>query len=269
MSELQTEATEAIDSNIEPVEAEATGTEEVGAELAPASEEKHEEKQGVDQDAVNKAINKKHYQMKEAQREAEAARKEAEELKAKLQTLEVGQEPSVPPIPDPYDDDYEAKVKARDDAILRKAEFDAGQKIIADQKAAAQKQAEEAEAKRVDSMVSSYMGNATKLGLNAAEVEKAGDVLVNNGVSQDVALFLLDDAEGPLMTQYLANNPIELDELASMPPMKAAIHLNSVIREKSSSLKPQVTNAPEPAEVLGGNGAPEETRPNITGATFE
>lgn len=265
MSELQTEETGAE----LPAEVDA-GTVESGADLAAASGGDHEQStsDSIDQDAVNKAINKKHFQMKEAERKAEASDKRAGELEARLQKLEQGDEPVIPPIVDQYDEDYEAKVKARDEAIQRKWQFDSQQKTAADQATRTQNEQVQAQQAKVDGLVSEYNDRSVKLGLDATKVESAGNRVVEYGISADLAQFILADPEGPLITTYLAENPLELDRLGKMTPMQAAVRVNSTIREKAAPLKPKVTQAPEPAEVLNGRGAPEGKEPWLQGVKY-
>lgn len=268
MSELQTEEAGAeLPQETANVEA---GTAESGADLAAASGDDHEQStnNGIDQEAVNKAINKKHFQMKEAERNAEASEKRAQELEARLQKLEQGDDPVIPPIVDPYDEDYEAKTKARDEAILGKAQFDFQQTAVADQASRTQQEQVRADQARVDGLVTEYTDRATKLGLDAKKVDDAGDKVVAYGISADLAQFILADEEGPLITTYLADNPLELDRLGKLSSMEAAVRINSIVREKAASLKPKITQAPEPAEVLSGRGAPEGKDPWLSGVKY-
>lgn len=267
MSELQTDDV----GTTENVEAISAGTVTDGSDLAPDTGANQEQKPegAVDQESINKAINKKHFQYKEEERKRLAAEKEAEELKSRLQKLEMGSEPNVPPIPDPYDEDYETKVKARDEALMRKVEFDARQRIASEQQERTQKEAQEAEKKRIESLAQGFDNRATQLGLDVNAVRSAGDVVVNYGIGEELAIFLLEDKEGPLITTYLAENPLEIEELRQMSPLQAAIKINSEVRTKASARKPQVSAAPEPADILSGNGAPEDNRPLIRGAKFE
>jgi hypothetical protein len=264
MSELQTEEAGA-DLNQGTAEVDA-GTVESGADLATAEQETKTD--GIDQEAVNKAINKKHFQMKEAERNAEASEERANKLEARLQKLEQGDDPVIPPPVDPYADDYEEKTRERDDAITRKAQFDSQQKFAADQVTRTQEDKVQADQTRIDGLVTEYNGRAVKLGLDASEVERAGETVVQYGISQDLATFILGDEEGPLITKYLAANPLELDALSRMSPMQAAIRVNAEIRTKAASLKPQISQAPEPTEVLSGRGAPEGSDPWLSGGTY-
>ena len=134
---------------------------------------------------------------------------------------------------------------------------------------ASKKAAERAEQERLKGLVESYDKQVVKLGLNAEEVRKAGDVVVSYGISGELAEFIAGDSDGPLITKYLANNPLELDDLRNMSPIQAALKINSDIRSAASTLKPQATGAPDPAETLSGRGAGEKVSPLIKGANFE
>ena len=265
MSELQTE-----DGATFSEEVPETGTVTDGSELAPDTGENQEQKtEGFNQEAANKAINKKHFQFKEAERQQKAAEDRANELEAKLQTMEQGSEPVVPAIPDPYSENYEAEVKAYGEAIQRKTQFDQRAQFAQEQQSRTQQEAQQAEDKRFDILLSEFTDRSTKLGLDKKDVDQASITVAQYGINPDLALFLLEDSEGPLITKYLAANTFELESLANMNPMQAAIQVNSAIRQRASSMKPQVSGAPDPADVLQGNGAPEQESPLLKGATFE
>jgi hypothetical protein len=267
MSELHTDSVESVDDFTEATE---TGTGETGAELAPATGDNQEEKtsQDFNQESVNKAINKKHFQMKEAERRAEAAQKEAEELKARLQKLEQGPEPTIPSIPDPYSETYEQDMVAYSEAVAKKAEFDANQRFANEQKARQQQEAQEQQQKALQEKVTQYRTNAQSLGLDPDDVDRAGDAVVNYGISADVASFLLEDKDGPLITKYLADNPMEIERLSTMSPMMAAIAVNNDLRERASVYRPKTTSAPAPPETLSGGGVPSDD-PRLKGVIFE
>lgn len=267
MSELQTAEIES-----EVLEETQTGTVESGAELATDSGENREEKDQatIAQEKAQTAINKQHAKYREEERQRIAVEKEAAELREKLKAFEASAPvPEIPPIPDPYDDDYESKVRARDEAIIAKTAYDAEQSAINARKETQAKESQANEQKRVDALIETYNAKISEIGLNVEDVHKAGQVLIDYGVSNDIAEFILQDAEGPLITAYLAANPLEVDEIRSMNSLQAAVKINSDIRSKASSLRPQTSNAPEPPVTLSGNGPGEKESPLLKGATFE
>jgi hypothetical protein len=266
MSELQ-EDTGIIENEMDnPVETETNDS--IGAESATATGKSQDKKHD---DGVQKAINKQHAKYREEERKRIQIEQEAAELRKQLEQVKAKeQDVTVPPIPDPYDDDYEEKIKARDEAIRNKAAIDGQRQFAEQQQQAAQRQALEAEQKRVEGLLGDFNSNTTKLGLNLDEVTQASNVVGSYGVNQDIANFLLGDEDGPLMVKYLAANPVELDEIRTMNPINAALKLNSQIREKAQTLKPQTSNAPDPVETLNGGGVPANGNfPLSKGAKFE
>ena len=271
--ELQTDES-GITLDTDPIENNEadTGTVENGAELAPATGENQDKNEDGEsaQDKANKAINKQHARMREQERRAIAAENKAKEFEDKLAAIEAEKgEVIIPPIPDPYDDDFEEKVKARDEAITRKATQDAQQANVIEQQNAATEAAGQAEQARVQSLVGDYDKRIVKLGLDPVDVRTAGDKVIEYGISSDLVEHIMQQDDGPLITKYLADNPILVDEMRHMTSIQAAIKINSEVKLAAASMKPQASNAPDPAETLSGRGAGEKVSPFIEGATFE
>lgn len=249
---------------VESVE-EVSGTGQTGSDLA--TEEGREDQDGVNQDAVQRAINKQHAKYREEERKRKALEKELEEMRAKLP--KEPEAPEIPPIPDPYDENYEELVRARDEALLNKVKYDVAQEASLAQQ---QKLEDEKQAKRqeeIQALVTNYDNKAKSFGLDVQEVHKAGKAIVDYGINDQLAEFLLADDDGPLLTQYLASNPRELDELRSMPITQASIYVHTKIREDAKGLKPKQTQAPDPAPSLSGNGVGDMLPDVIKGAVFE
>ena len=259
MSELQPDEVILEDEN-------QSETADGGAELAPATGEN----QDKTEDGVQKAINKQHAKYREEERLKIAAQNEAKELKEKLAAFEAEKgDITIPVLPDPYDEDYEAKITARDEAITRKATQDAQQKNVIEQQNANQEAANKADQEHIQSLINDYDKRIVTLGLDVNTVKSAGNKVIEYGISGDLAEFIMQQDDGPLITQYLAENPIQVDELRNMPIAMAAIKINSDIKQAASAMKPQASNAPAPAETLSGRGAGEQKNPLIAGATFE
>lgn len=266
---LQTETEE---SNIAATESETTN--ESGAGLAPAAGEnqsKNEDgEQLTEQEKVQKAINKQHFKYREEERKRLAAEEREKELQRKLAEYESkNSEIVIPPMPNPFDEDFESKVKDRDEAIRRVAAQEAEKKSMQDEQQRNQEAAQQKENERIQAKAEKYDQRIETLGLTKDEIAVAGRTVAEYGISPDVAEFILDHEQGPLITKYLANNPVELDEIRSMNPIDAAFKINSTIAVAAASLKPQATNTPDPAETLGGRGAVEQGSSLIKGATFE
>ena len=270
--ELQTDSIDegiiANDDHVEneEINQEVSETAEGGAELAAAQEEQPEK---ID-DGVQKAINKQHAKYREEERKRIEIEKKLEDANSRLEKFEAEKgDVIIPDAPDPYDEDYDAQLKVRDEAIMRKATQDAQQQSVIAQQDAQREVAQKAEQERFTAIIQGYNEQTVKLGLSPDEVRVAGDKVVEYGISVDVAEFILQQEDGPLITKYLADNPVVLDDLRHMPPIQAALKINSEIKAAASTLKPQASTTPDPAETLTGRGAGEKVNPLIKGVTFE
>lgn len=203
--------------------------------------------------------------------EAREQKRRAEELERRLKEIESQKpqevRPDIPPVPDVYDDDFESKMKARDDAILRQAAYDAQQRERQEFARQEEQRKQQEQQQQLANKAQEYTKRATALGVNAEELAQAGQRLAGH-VSEDVAGFILESDKGPLMTKYLAANPLEVDTLSQLNPMQAAVYLETQVKPKAEQYgvkKP--SQAPEPVETLSGRGA--NTEPGPAGATFE
>lgn len=260
MDELQTE-----EAGIEPNESEVTAPVESGAELATA----HGEDQTKNHDGAQKAINKQHAKFRDEERKRIASDDRAADFERQLNEIKAKDDTVViPPVPDPYAEDYAEQVTARDAAIRRSAEVEAGKTAEANQQSANKEASQRAESDRIGVLVEGYDKRAVTLGLSVDDVKQAGQTVIDNGLPGELAEFLLSDEDGPLITKHLAANPIAVDELRNMPVTSAVLKIHTSIREAASALKPQASGAPDPIEVLSGRGAGEKEHPLLKGATF-
>lgn len=249
----------------ESTEVESSNAPDSAAELAPAPEVE----QVKPTDGAQKAINKQHAKFREEERRANQLEKEKNELKDKLSAIEAERgEVVIPPMPDQYDADFDAQMEARDKAIANKATLEANKNATLDAQNANLKTASDNETARKQDLVNSFDSRIVKLGLNPTEVKSAVEVVVDYGLTGDIGEFILSQEDGPLITQYLASNPILLDELRGMSAIQAAFKIEKEVRPAAASLKPQASNTPDPAETLSGRGAGETVDPLIAGATF-
>lgn len=261
---------------LQPVETETAINTEItidgGAELAPATgdNQPNDDSDLLQKESVKKAIHKQHAKYRDEERKRLAAEQEAQKLKERLEALETEKgEITIPAMPDPYADDYEAQIQAREDAIRRQAAQDAQKQSMQAQQTAQQEAAQQAEQERIQGLMGDYNQRVAKSGLDANEIAQAGQTVISYGISDEIAEFLLQDEDGPLMVKHLAANPVVLDEIRFMNPIHAAIKLNTEIRQAASTLKPQAPGAPDPVEPLSGRGAGEKVSQFTKGATFE
>ena len=221
------------------------------------------------QKRVDEIVGKKVYNAREAERRADALMRENDELRRQVPTET---RPEVPILPDRYDfqsdEAYNSAVINRDTLVGIAATFDERQSQAEITRNVEKRMADEAIFAENQKDAQDYFSRASELGLKQQDIIAAGQTVANMGVGDEVAGFILKDKAGPLITQFLASNPLVLDEISRMSPMNAAITISSVIKPKVAELMPRTTQAPDPVEPLRGSGVPPMER-GPQGATFE
>ena len=235
------------------------------SDLAPDSDTEHEEKPETSQNEnVQKVINRKHKREMDATRRADAAEARLKEFESKQQQ----HEPELPQLSDFPDSDevadYNQKLRAR---IKWETEQSYNQQEgqRRQQEAANTKQAE------FSKKGEAYTERAKSLGVSNSELQAAGQTVASYNLSEDIIMGILDDKEGALITTYLANNPLDIENLKALSPYKAALYMETTIRPKLKARKPKTTNAPKPAMRVEGKATDPESRrySQIKGAKFE
>ena len=269
MSELQSDSIES-----EVIETEVIEDQNNGADLAPASESEHEAKPEVDEEAakqaaIQKTINKKHFETQQAKRDLEAANSRIAEFESRQREEMAAKVGTIPNMPDAFDDDFDEKVKQRDEALIAQANFNQQNQSYQAQQQFQQQQAAQAKQAKVQESMTNYSQKATELGIKQEELQAAGNTVAQYGLSDDLVMHILADSDGPLITKHLAANPQEGFQLAQMSPFMVGNFLDG-IRQKASTLKPKTSNTPKPSDNLHGRGhKPTDGYQNIGGAKFE
>lgn len=269
MSELQTDTNDAaIDLITQDVATDASGTVENGPDLATGEGDNPD---AIKQEAVNKAINKQHAKYQEERRKNEAVNRDLAAANERLAQFEANKPAlHVPDMPDPYEDGYEEKMRARDTAMQAKNRQDYDNNARQSQQQYTQQQQHQAaESKRAEAG-QNFMKTANQIGISEDNLNKSVQLVVNNGIDQNVAEFIINDPDGPLIIQHLASNPMDQDELRGMSPMQAAGFINGQLKTKASALRPKQSNAPAPIASLNGGGVNKDAGkyPHSKGATF-
>ena len=218
---------------------------------------------------ANEAFNKQYGEKKQLERELEAERAKNAEFERKQREAMQNSVAEIPPLPDPFDDNYEAKIKARDEAVRANERFTAMQQAQQQQQQLAQQQAAQAKQAELNASIETYSKKAISLGINQNELQAAGTAVASYGLPDDLVIHILNDSDGPLITKHLAANPQDGYQLASMSPYAVGSFIDN-IKSKASALKPKQTNAPKPPAQLQGNGAdPSASKyKHISGVTY-
>lgn len=221
------------------------------------------------QEKHQKEVNKQHKKYRDEERARLAVEKKLAEKEARLAELEaqVNVAPVVPELPNAYDDDFESKIAARDEAVRKHAEWEREQRSIAAEKQRTIQEREEAQNQQIVDAASKYTQRAAELKVSADDLKAAGEV-VGQYVNPDLTMHILGDEQGPLITTYLASNPTVLDDLRHMSVGNAAVHIATVIKPNLDVIPTKPSGAPEPTPQLRGGGvAPKQLGPE--GATYE
>lgn len=254
------------DQDSEQFESEDSGSED---DLAPSDEGQHHKKVEFtpeQQEVMNREIGKKTFKLREAERNAKALEQELRSIKAEREKVAA---PVIPPMPDQFDDGYEQKVAARDQAIADHSQWRTEQAVIARQHHEAEQRLHQQRQESFEKSVEEYEKRSLRLGVSKEELHSAATVIGSCGLNRGLIDAIVQDENGPLITTYLANNPDAMEEVMSRDPVSAGIYITRNIVPKLQPRKTKTTNAPEPAPVLRGNGAPPKDKYHVEGAIFK
>jgi hypothetical protein len=237
---------------------------------APDTEHKKIEFTAEQQELFNREIGKKTFKLREEQRQ----REELERRIAAYESQSVQQEhaPVVPDVPDQWDENYEQKLRQREEALTKRGEWNARQAFAAKQAHEAEQQRTQLKQQQLASDVEEYKKRAVQSGVSSEELAQAGQAVGAYIYSEDLAQAIIKDDRGALITKYLADNITELEhvsQLSQINPLAAAMYIAENIKPKLSAMKPKTTQAPEPVDVIRGAGATKKDKYHVEGATFE
>ena len=205
----------------------------------------------------NEAFNKQYGQLKQAERDNEAQASKIAQFEQAERERAAAAVGNIPAMPDAFDDDFEAKIKIRDEAIVAQANYNASNQAHLQQQQFQQQQAAQAAQVEQDKALVGYATKANDLGIKQDELNAAANTVAQYGLSNELVMHIVKDSDGPLITKHLAANPQDGHMLASMSPYLVGQFLTD-IKTKASALKPKKSSAPAPSESLSGNGVDPE-----------
>ncbi len=260
MSELQAESVEPVVSETTQPEPQQNDNLE-GSESAPEKVTFNEAQQAL----VNDLAAKKTWKINEARREADDLRQQLSDLQAKI-PKEV--RPDIPEMPGEFDENRDAQIAQRDEAIRQSAIFDNNQNLHQQQVAAANLKVEQDRQTEINQVFTDYEAQSVKLGVDAQELLAAGTAVGQYGLSNEVVLHIAKDDKGPLITTYLHKNPEALETVRQLDSLSAAAYIETQVKPLAAALGNKSPTAPPPVETLNGSGiSPQQRGPK--GATYE
>ena len=264
------------DEYVEETEVEDTQAEETNesesSDLATDSDGEHEEKPDDEaiakekrDTATNEAFNRQHRKYQDEKRRADEYEQRLKQLEPKQQA------PQTLDAPDPFDDDYDTKQRAYIESVRQTERHNYQQEQSSQyesQQRAYQQQTMQTE---LNTKAETYTGRAKEFGIKPEELQQAGQMVASYNLSDDLAMFILDDEQGPLITRHLSTNHADAEKIAGMNPMQAAMYIERTVKPKVAALKKKQTNTPNPATKIGGGGGDKDAGKYkySAGATFE
>lgn len=245
--------------------------EEEENEETGASKNEETNDKTINQEAVQKRINKIHREKKIAEEATGIERNKRIAAEQRLAATQQSNLPKVPPIPDPLDHDYAKKAEYRERVIYAhgmKAQQERAQKEASD---AASMHAQEEQQKTVAGLVQGFEAAASALKINKATLSESQEVVASYIPGKvGLAQYLLSDVNGPANVVYLAQAAEEMEKISKMDEITAATYIATVVAPKARKLTPKrQSNAPKPPYQPSGRSHIADDDPRIAGATFE
>jgi len=205
-------------------------------------------------------------------------RRKRKELEARLADVEKqGQQQkeivNVPPRPDPFDDNFEAKMAEREKALQRAAQLNAQQQFEREnQQRQAAAELERIQKQANDNRQKMYE-SSLKYGIDSKNLEEAenrvADFLRMMPGGSDLAMHLVSHEESSLIVNYLGQNISEMEKIGQMNPYQAVAYIENSVRREAAKLKPKLTQTPNPVRAPKAKGAPKKQSEFLDGVTFE
>lgn len=237
----------------------------------PEGESSETEGGEINQEAIQKKIDKltfKRYEEREKREEAEQKLAEAkEQLKKYTQESETVE---IPPVPDPYDEKYKEKLQAREEALQKQASIDAQKKLEEERHNEALIAKQEAVKKEIQKNVNNMYTSAEKMGFKKEDFQEA-EQKVGKFISNrpEIAQFILRQKDASLIVQYLSSNVESLEKITRLSDVDASAFIASTVADNAKALKPKPSNTPDPLKIVDGKGGGSDESPYLSGVEFE
>jgi len=226
---------------------------EIIAESSPASEENHEEKTNGVQKRINDLTAKRYQETRRADEAIEELAKYKAQQSNQAPASQPEQALNAPVLPeDIYDDEAMRKYHTDSQAYNKQvAESTVQSQFESQQQASAQKDLNAKHQVNLDK----YTANAQRDGVDFDKLAIAERALKQAGLSNELGSYLLNDANGAKIVEYLSDNPAEMHDIMQLDVVSAGIRIANEIKPKVLSQTPKVSGAPDPIpEVNGGGG---------------
>jgi len=254
-------------------EGENSGNEDDDSSSSNTSGEtdKDGDKDSEKQSKMEFAFKKKAFQLQQERNKREAAEEKARKAEEALQKATAPKRPEIPDFPDALDTDYDSKIALRDKAISDQAKYDQDILFAKRQQESVQQQVIEDRKTMLREKQQKYVERNDAIGIAPDEAKKYEDTVSKfiTPSNAQTGEYLLSHKDGPLLVKYLAENPIELEAVAAMQPLDAAVYLATEVSKKAEGSRPKTPKTPAPVNTPERKGSPKGKHPALNGATFD
>lgn len=234
------------------------------------SEETKEAKKRTHQEKIDFAFSKKQKQLQEEKRLRIEAEERAAKYEQDLRKFQVPKRPEIPEMPDVVDPQYAQKLALREETIKKQVMYDQKMKIFQHQAKQKQQQQQQQRMDELKQKTEKYAARSKDFGISDEDAKKYEDSIAPfiSPKNAKMAEYILDHEQGPLIVKYLSKNPMEMEKLASMGSMDAAVYISNTLSDKAKTAKPKTSKTPAPGKTLKGKGGTSK-HAALDGAKFE
>lgn len=230
------------------------------------SGESHEEKTNGVQLRINKITADKWTET----RRADDLQRQLDEMKiAAPKAPEVKpQALDAPKLPDDmYDEEAMRKYHTESATYNQQIATKAAQSTYEQQQ---QNTADQAAQTKHQEAMNKYTSNAVRDGVAMDKLFLAEQALKQAGINQELATYIMKDANGAKIIETLYDNPALMHEVLSLDPVSAGMKIASEVKPMALSRTKNVSSAPNPPAEIKGGGVHEQDEFDklYPGATF-
>ena len=238
-------------------------------ETQTPEEEEQQEEHYINQEAVQKRINEITFDKNEEIRKREKLQEELDKLREDLEKRKASEENlEIPDLPDVYDDDFEDKIKAREEIIRKVAEANAKKQYITEQERKVFQENFKREQEKIARQVDTMYSTAKDYGISKDELQEADKKVSGFIRDRSLAKFILDQKESALIVKHLSSSAQELEKISEMDPINASVYIATKVIPEASKLKPGLTKTPDPVDVPKSKSS-SKVDPFLKGVQFE
>lgn len=232
--------------------------------------DKKEARKRTQQEKIDYAFSKKQKQLQEEKRLRAEAEEKVSRYERELQKFKIPKRPEIPEMPDIVDPQYKQKLALREQTIKHQVMYDQKLKMYQHHQKQQQKNQHNQRLNELQQKTVKYAERSKDFGINDEDAKKYEDSIAPfiSPKNAKMAEYLLDHEQGPLIVKYLSKNPIEMEKLASMSDMNAAVYIETKLAEKAKDSKPKTSKTPPPGKTLKGKSGTNK-HAALDGASFE